>query len=68
MVTALDRANALIAKYREVSGAYYAEPAQTEVEDILADLMHFAAETGVDWIKAIDMAEIHYNEEQELDN
>lgn len=67
MSTAVERAAALVTKYQELSGEYYQEPDQTEVEDILADLRHYAHLKGVDWIKAVDMAELHFEEENEGD-
>lgn len=64
--TAIERANDIVRRYRDISGPYYSEPPQTVMEDILADLRTLAHHTGVDWVKAVDMAELHFEEENEL--
>ena len=63
----LDRAQVVIDEYVTFSGPYYQEPDQTVIEDIVADLRHWAESRGVDWTKVVDMAELHFEEEYEGD-
>ncbi|AHJ86443.1 hypothetical protein 40AC_80 [Mycobacterium phage 40AC] len=58
------RARSLFDTYSR-SSQHYDEPEQTALEDMLADLRHFAAEKGLDWQKATDMADLHFEEESE---
>jgi hypothetical protein len=37
----------------------------TTLQDLLADMMHLAANEGVDWDSVQTMAEVHFNEERD---
>lgn len=56
----------VVEHYAGTVGKGSGEDNQTLVADILADLMHFSAEIGVDFGSALTTAELHFNEERGL--
>ena len=49
--------------FAEETGTHI-ENLETQVCDLLADLMHLCAEKSIDWEQVSTMSEIHFNEEQ----
>lgn len=60
----IERARGALDYYSENSGSGYSEPDETIVTDLLADLMHLAAEDGeFDFDDALDSARMHFSAE-----
>jgi hypothetical protein len=60
------RGQQILRAYRGIHPDYWNEnePDDQAVTDLLADLMHYCKQQGIDFRKCVAMAEVHFEEER----